>query len=461
MRARHGSTTRASAAACLLAAACLWLPHAAAAQGLTLKAEAGLGGVAKPGRWTPVRIVLQSAADSVSGDLVVEWGGASLRRPVAIAAGATQQFEIYLQTMDVGESVSVRLFSGGLAAASATAPVRTLRADESFTACVTGSRGVEQPCAATPAPGTLPRSPRGYDAVDHVVWEGGDEAALTSEQRGALAQWRALRSLEDSGHLSATDRPRSIMPALARKNRSGTHLRAGMGLYVVALLGAGLLAASLRFRAPVALATIAALIAAGTAAALAAGRTPSQSAIVIHHATLVQQLPGVSGSVVTMHGALEFPAFDSFAVHALLADAAFEGTPAPRVQSNPALDESGYPVISGTFGLGDRQPFTLYGISDVQPLSVVRHGTAVRVANRSQEDLADCRFSGGAVVNGDGRLRPGETASADVPGAGVGPVITCSMAEPPVTFTAAGRRVRTAGSAALAAYLVPGAGAAK
>ena len=32
-----------------------------------------------------------------------------------------------------------------------------------------------------------------------------------------------------------------------------------------------------------------------------------------------------------------------------------------------ALDENGYPVIRGTFGMGDRLSFTLYGVSDAEP----------------------------------------------------------------------------------------------
>lgn len=456
MPARPDGIARAGAraAGCLLTLIFLG-PPAAAAPGVTLKADAGLAGVTKPGRWTPIRVLVQSAASGLRGDLIVTWGSASLRRPIEIAAGATQQFEFYLQTMEVGSAVAVRLVSGGEEMAVATAPIRTLRADEAFAVCVAAYGAAQADCAAAPAAADLPRSPRGYDAADRVILDGG-EAALTSAQRGALAQWRALRALEDSGSLAATDRPRSIMPALARKNRTGPPLRGGMALYVALLFGAAVLSSSRRFHAPVALGAIAAIVLGATAAALSAGQSGPRSAVIVHHATLVQQLPGAGGSIVTMQGALEYPAFDTFDVHALIGDAAFDAGVRSGVPSSAALDENGYPVIRGTFGLGDRLSFTLYGVSDAEPLSVVRQGAAVRVSNRSTDDLTGCRFGDGTAVNGDGLLRAGETAlSADLPASSIGPAITCAMAAPPVPFTEARRPVRTAGRATLAAYLTP------
>jgi len=424
-----------------------------AASGVALSAEAGLGGLAKPGRWIPVRIVLRSQASALAGTLVVEWGSAVLRRPVQIATGATQTFELYLQTMEVGSAVSVRLESGGSEIASASAPVRTLRADERFVLCVGPSPANE--CTATQAASTLPRSVHGYDAADRVVWPGGDELMLRPEQQLALARWRALRALDESGSLGATDRPRSILPAVSRLSRTGPHVQAGLTAYLVALIGTGLLLARSRARPVVTLGALAAVIVAGSAAAMAAGKVGPGAAVVVHHATLVQQLAGARGSILTMQGAAVYPALDDFAVHALLDDASFETVVRQGEKAVRESDENGYPVIGGRFGLGDRQSFTLSGVSDYQPLALARRGQAIEVTNRSQDDLADCRFADGTVAPNDGLLPAGATASVALADPIIGPVITCSAPSVPVTFTETRRAVVSTGRTIVAAYIQP------
>lgn len=429
-------------------------PGAAAATPVAIKAEAGLDGLTKPGRWTPVRILIRSAAAPVQGDLFVEWGATSLRRPVQLAAGATQQFEIYLQTMEVAAAVSIRLVSGGQELAAATPALRTLRPDEPFTVCLDGATAPDGACTARPAPEALPRSLRGYDAADRVLGDAGAGHPLSAEQRVALARWRALRALDDNGSIAATDRPRSIMPALDRKSRTGDETRVGLVLYVLALLGAAVVASTRLSATPATLAVIAMLAAAGSAAAVAAGRVGPRSAVIIHHATLVQQLAGASGSIVTMRGAVEYPAFDSFVIQALLSDGAFEGV-RQGGREQGTLDENGYPVIAGTFGLGARQPFTLHGVTDFQPLVIVQQDRVAHVTNAGREDMTDCSLAGGRAVGGNGVLKAGATAVADLVDPTAGPLITCSLPDTPVAFAGGRHQVRTAGRVTLAAYLTP------
>ena len=63
---------------------------AAADQTVTLKAGAGLGGLCRPGRWTPVRVDVDARGSSVSDvvatrEIVVEWGDARVRRTISLA----------------------------------------------------------------------------------------------------------------------------------------------------------------------------------------------------------------------------------------------------------------------------------------------------------------------------------------------------------------------------------------
>ena len=424
---------------------------AAAAEPIQLRVAAGLDGVTKPGRWTPVRIDITSASFSGRAVLIVEWGAASIRRQVEIVAGVPQHYEVHLQTMAVGAAALVRIVANEQELASVTAPIRTLRADERFTVCEAPTEaGATGECTARPPVAALPRSLRGYDAADRVVIT--DTDTLTVEQRTALARWRAFKALDETGSLSATDRPRSVMPALARKPKTSEAMRIGIGLYVLALLGGGLAVASGGFRATAALAMIAVIVGTGTAAALAAGRSGWPSSIVVHQASLVQQLAGASGSIVTMHGAIEFPANGHFAVQALVNDGAFAATDGWPLQ---ALDESGYPGLAGTFGLGQRQPLTMFAVIDFAPLAVVRRGTTIVITNTSSDDLSECRVATDALVGTDGLLAAGASTSVELPDPVIGPVIACALAAPPVSFSAGTRDVRTTGRTLVAAYLPP------
>lgn len=459
MPARRDSMTHAA----VLAGAMTMMASSAIAApapdgGVTLKAGAGIGGVSKPGRWTPVRVSATAGAESIEGDLTIDWGAASLRRPIVLAAGSSKQFEFYLQTMEVGGSVSAKLAANGRDLAAVAAEIRSLRADEPFTLCVTvrGGGGTDNAaeCTTTATLETLPRSPRGYDAADRLVWLSGDDTLLTPEQRTGLRRWRALRALEDHGDLAAAQRPRSVMPSLARQNRTGLSLRMWMTAYLAALLVASYFVANRRARALIGYTTIGLLVALGTSAALASGRRPD-AAVVVHHATLVHQLADGSGSIIDMRGAAAYPAFDLFEVRAVLADAAFESEARASARAQQIIDADGYPVIVGTFGLGGRQAFSFYGISDFRPLTVTRADRVTRVANVSNDDLHECRFPDAAADRAPATLAAGATMEAELPADIVGPVITCVMAQPPVAFAETRRSVVTKGRAVIAAYLPP------
>ena len=55
---------------------------------------------------------------------------------------------------------------------------------------------------------------------------------------------------------------------------------------------------------------LALIVLAGSAAAYGIGDIGPAQAIHVRHASLLQQIPGVTGSVLTMRGIVEFPAFE-------------------------------------------------------------------------------------------------------------------------------------------------------
>ena len=452
MTACEPGTTRLRNVVCAWAVIALLASHASTvfAGAVTLAGTAGAGGASKPGRWTPVSVTVEASGEDAGGLLVVRWGDASVERPIAVPAGARKRFEFYLHTMDVAAAVSVMLLREGQSLASTELPLRTVPAEAPFTLCVTdegAGADTATDCTGKTAAAALPRSVRGYDAIDRVDWRGGSEETLPVDQRLAFARWRAMRALDEAGSLAATDRPPSIMAALARKNRAAPQVRITIGAFLALLVT---VAAATRRRRPRAVyAGVLISIACGVGGAMAAGRTGPGSAVVIHHATLVQQLPGPGGSLVSMRGAAEFPAYDEYAVQATLADAAIETGP------HQSLEENGYPVLEGTFGTGARRAFTLDAATDIRPLLITRHGTVVRVANVSAADLRDCRFADGSSIATLDVLRAGSAVETQLRGAIVGPVVTCTMPGLPVEFAEARHAVRAQGRTLVVAYVDP------
>ena len=441
----------------LLAIACLVAAGAAPARGATLDAAAGLGGVAKAGRWTPVAVTVGAEGDALDADLVVSWGDSRVQRPITVAPGTRKAFEFYVRTTDPRGAIEVRLQSATREIAAATAPVRILGADDRVTVCVLADAAASvdgADCTTTLLARALPRSARGYEAADDVVWPAG-RAGLTAEQDAALRAWRALEALDASGDLGAT--PQVSRPLIPRGLPSTLIPVVGAigGAYLVALLTAGLVLRARRVRLSFTAAAFV-LITAGACAAFAGiGRVGPTRAVHLHHASLLQQLPGAQSSVLTMRGIAEFPAFDRFALRLPASDGTLE-TASLRGGASGALDAEGFPVVAGVFGVAARQSFAGEALVGTQPLSVEERGGTFAIENRSAQTLRDCRLGRGlASTAALATLAPGariEASWTDSDEAATGPVITCVADDAPLLFTEAQRQVVMHGATTIAAY---------
>jgi hypothetical protein len=427
-------------------------------RGATLDAAAGLGGLAKAGRWTPLAVSIASDREAIDAELVVTWGDARLRRAVTLSPGGRKTFELYIRTTDPRGAIDVRLQSGGRDLAVANAPVRVLGADDHVTVCVIADAASpldSSACTATVLTRSLPRSPRGYEVADDLVWPG-THSGIAPEQDAALRAWRSLEALDASGDLGATPQvsrplvPRGLPAAL-------TPVVGGIGLaYLTALLCSAALLRSRRARLS-RLAAAFAVITAGACAAIAAiGRVGATRAVHVHHVTLLQQLPDTQASVLTVRGIAEFPAFDRFALRLPSADGTLETASASGTASG-VLDADGFPVVTGVFGVAGRQSFAGEAVVDVYPLVIENRGAMIAIENRSGRTLRDCRLGRGLAASMSGTLEPGahieasRTGSSDeAPG---GPVITCVSDEAPLPFTETQRPVIMHGETTIAAYL--------
>jgi len=297
--------------------------------------------------------------------------------------------------------------------------------------CVTSAPFGDAGCTAVLAPEAMPQSMRGYDAADAVTFGGAADAPVTRSQRAALERWRTYRALLDDDLLARA--PRAIWDGgAATSRRPGVALTAALGGYLVVILIAGALV-WLR-RARTVLFTCCTLVAAAgiaTVAAAAAGRIGPGAAIVLHQATTVQQV--ADGSIVTLRGRLEYPAFADYAVTASVADGAV--VPASAGTAEQWADARGMPLRRGTRALGAAEDVEYEGVADYAPFRITSTAGVTRVTNVSAGLLSSCRIGEGPSATTLGSLAPG--AAFDLPrqASDETPWLTCDAAASPVRFT--------------------------
>jgi hypothetical protein len=437
-----------------LTAASLLLPLASAYAGtLTVTAQAGVGGLGRTGRWTPVHVSVDNTDRDVTGDLVVSWGDAVVRRAITIGHPARANVVLYIRTADVRDLVSVRVESNGTALQSLEVPIRLQPPDDDVTLCV-GVANVPAPsgiCAATVTAAALPRSMWGYDAVDHLRWNGVGQDVLDREQRTALDRWMAKRALDDAGVTSLE--PRSLAVAAVDASTGPARLAVlGMVVYLGVLVVIAVAVRHLRRRPFAVYAAVAACAVLASAAALAAGRAGPSSAIVVTQSSRVEQLPA-GGSRVVMKASAQYPTYDTFRIRARLTEAAIEPD-REGSRSEFRFAESGEPELAGTFGLASREAFGLEGVVAFAPFRLSRRDATVTVANASAFDYRDCVFSDGLAREPVGALRAGQAIDAPSAYASSG-FISCTLAATPVDFAESRYPVDVQGSTDVVAHLGP------
>jgi hypothetical protein len=441
-----------TAALCLAASAVVTLP-ARAQDRVALRAEAGIGGLVKPGRWVPVRIEIAHRDPSLNtdavADLVVSWGDATTRRRVFLGSPGTRRYEVYVRANDAGSTVRVAL--DGLAA-PVDVPVTVLPFDERVTLCVADTEpaaGSGPHCSVTLTRAELPTSVRAYEAVDAVLVT--STAAPSGAARVALDQWRSVHALDAAGDLSLT--PQVTRPLVERglPRRTSQVVSTMAILYVALLLVTGSFIATARMRASRAWLVFAGVIATASGAALAIGHVGPGSATRVHYNALLQQIPGTEGALLTMRAVAEFPSNETANLSLPLEEAMIE----PAVASGRAeqlVDEAGRPLLMTDAGLGMRRAFAVEGIAAIKWLAVREHGSSIRIENQTTHTLHDCRFADGMSRTAVGDLAPGASVDA-IRGADlVGPVFTCTSPHPAVAVSATGREVEMIGITTVAVY---------
>jgi len=414
---------RLSTAASTVLATALVAAAPAAAADAQLRVDAGLGGFARPGRWTPVRIAVENGRGDLAGELVVEWGEARARRAVTLGSGARRQVEVVLRTTDVRNAIAVRLETNGRTEQRTETPLRIVRFDEPFVVCIGTTESAPASaaaCTVTLAAETAPASSRGYDAADDVIVRL-DARSLSADRQRAIDLWRHVRSLDDSGGVT---RPRDIDAA----NSVRPALRAGFLAYLLAIPIVLVVVHRLSADARHAYVAIAVLVAGATTSAIALGRGGPGSAVTVRYSAVAHQFTGSTQAIVLMRGSAEYPSGGRFDVRAPFADAAIETTGARGVREDQRYDDDGSPLLSGRFALGARKAFTLDGVADLPIVEVSRRASSVHVSNVSNHSLDDCGVSTDGSDRTVGTIAAG--GSLDIAGADRATTLTVSCVAP-------------------------------
>lgn len=450
-----GRTMAAAAASVLLATA--------ATAGPTLTATAGLGGLVRASRWTPVRVLLTATDAGTSGNVEVAWGNATIRRRVVFDSAGTRRMDFHIRTPDAEPRLRIRFSQPSDVSTSIEVPVQVVRDTDRIEVCVVPEHAEvsgDSTCATRVAPGDLPVSLRGYEAVDAVVWPVG-RVGLAPAQAAALAQWETLKGLDASGALSLT--PQAQRPTVERglpQSMARGFLLVALG-YCTLLWLIGTACARWGLRARSLSCGVAGAVAVTCGLMLALGRIGPQRAVVVHHRSVLQQVPGFTAALLSMRAIAEFSARDTVALHFPVTDAAIEPS-SVEGRTETSVDAEGFPTLAGAGRLAERRSFGIEAVVPLQLLTLEANASGVRVTNRSQSPMEACQMASGLRPATVDALAPGETIEASWDGlaAGVapdvlGPLVTCSLHGAAVSMSDPGRPVEMRGTTLVVAYQTP------
>jgi len=407
----------------------------------SLNATAGVGGVARAGRWLPVAVTITSADAPLGGEVSATWGETTATREVVLAAQSRTRVELYLRAADPRDSIHIALRRTAADPVTRELPVQLLPIDVDAALCI--GHGADTsgttPCAASIEAVDLPRSPRAFDVFDRVVWNG-PRAEADAQQRSAIEAWAHTRDLVTSGAMSQAPRPRPVADTPMLPQPTAVTLVAG-GLGYIVLLTAAIQASASRGRPILFCGAIVGVSLLGALAATLTGHGGPAAAVLIEHATTAYQLD-VHTSLVTSRAQARFPARSRYEI-----PAAFDGAlivddyPRRLARANAA----GQPTLAGTYALGTSQGFEAEGTLAFTPFSVDRNGDAVRVRNVSGETLRACRLTDGYRSREAGDLPPEGSATLTSGDVRALPTFACHAHRFPIPLEPSGRSLRVSG----------------
>ncbi len=178
-----------------------------AATGLTMEAHALVQGHVRAGAWFAVAVDVANGGPTVTGELRIAGGSDSRTRfgtPVELATGSRKEYLLYALPPTFGGNMTVELVTGDTQVAKATVAIALHDQSQLVVGVVAENPGriVGQldllpsqngsPATIVPLlPADLPERLQAWAALDRLVWQDQDAAALTPGQLTALRGWIA------------------------------------------------------------------------------------------------------------------------------------------------------------------------------------------------------------------------------------------------------------------------------
>jgi hypothetical protein len=401
--------------------------------------HAGLAGVGRAFRWTPVRLTVESGATDIDGRLSLVWGQARVERSIALGASMRRHFELYIRTTDPRDVITARVETAEGQVGALDIPIKIVSSDDHLVVCAPGSSNAN--CSIALAPEDAPSSWRGYDAADEVL---GDSrpANLSVRQRHAISLWTALRGPGTADPIFPADLPPQQSPYVLKAAPF-------LGIYIGGLTLVAGLARLLSRRVTVWVAMMTTAITAGTVAAIIAGHS---SPIVIHHASVMHEFEDVTPTWAQLRGVATFPNGGQVALRGSAPDGIIqEGTDPDDAQL--AFDSDGRPLLVATVRLGDARPFVFEAEGSDHALQVVRVRGGLEVTNVSRHDLRDCQLPSGFSPHTVATLPQGTHVQARGQSSSNVATIECTFDGPPLDLDEAHADVLTHGRTMLVHHL--------
>lgn len=206
----------------LLFAVLLPAVHVAAQSGsepdsLTFATEVGFDGYYKPGGWVPVRVAVSNNGPDLEGLIIVEQSGGSpgetarYQAPIGLPGQSRKTVTLFVGAGTYQQHMTVSLTAAGRTLAEERVPITQVGTQEHLYAVVSGEpvdmTALEQATGVTSYVAyltldQLPAAGPAWDALDLLVLNNVDTAALEPAQLKALQGWLAI-----GGHLIVTGGP--------------------------------------------------------------------------------------------------------------------------------------------------------------------------------------------------------------------------------------------------------------
>lgn len=426
----------------IAAAAVLLVAMATSAEAgeVVLRVDAGLAGVARPGRWMAVGVTIENTGAAAAGELVAEMDGVRAVRALELPAPSRKRVEVFLRVPSSADPIVTVRFGRQ---EPVRVPLRLAADDAPVRVCIgTGAAADDAECTAVLDTASAPSAWRAYDAADEVLVA--NPASLSAAQRLAYDRWRAMRHWSSSVNMAPGAAP--ARPA------TGEPLAPAALAACVLLLGLLAATAPLMRSGTQPLALVIVIILGTSAAVLADGRFGRGAAVVVHDTIVVRSGAGFDGAAVLARGTAWFPAAARHELRAAFDDGTID-TREPAFRSS--VDLAGASVLEGRAAKSQRIALDIDGFGAAAFVSAAAHEGRLALTNVSAFDLTSCALPDGYAPRTIARLPAGGTISVTPNVEAPDPVLACAIDGLPETITLSTSTIDHRGTATLLYDLTP------